>query len=138
MPSSISQARPRGWQDAVRRAVLRAATLVGFVSATTLVAALEPGAAAANQYTGMLQSGTVSMANPGTNITGWGYGNTISSTVDPVSSNSTFANDSWAAPSGTQFGGFAYTAAWFESITADPTGALSIGFVGSGGSAPPT
>ncbi len=134
MPSSISHARPRGRQDAVRRVIRRFATLVVALSVLALAAALAAGSALANEYTGMLQSGTLSMANPGTSITGWaGYS---SSTIDPVSANANFADDSWVAPGGTQFVGFAYTAAWFESQALDSTGALSIGFVGSGGSAP--
>ncbi len=131
MIASLSHTRRRG---AGRWAVIRICALVCALASPVIVDGLTAGDAWANQYTGMLNAGTLSMANPGTDITGWqGY---ASGTVDPVSTNSTFANDSWTAPSGTQFGGFAYTAAWFESLTVDSTGALSIGFVGSGGSAP--
>ncbi len=136
MPSIANHERPHGRRQAVRRAIVRVATVAVAFSALAIAAASNAGSAWGNEYSGMLKSGTLSMANPGTSITGWGYGNTSSSTDDPVSANATFANDSWTAPSGTQFEGFAYTAAWFESITADPTGALSIGFVGSGGNAP--
>ena len=130
----ITSLSPTSRREAGRRAAIRICALVCALAGPVIVGGLTAGAAWANQYTGMLDAGTLSMANPGTDITGWqGY---TSDTIDPVSANSTFANDSWTAPSGTQFAGFAYTAAWFESLTIDPTGALSIGFVGSGGNTP--
>ncbi len=133
MPS-FNHMRPSRRQEAGHRALTKVRALAGALLALTIVTGFNARDASANQYTGMLNAGTLSMANPGTDITGWqGY---TSDTIDPVSANSTFANESWTAPSGTQFGGFAYTAAWFESLTDDNTGALSIGFVGSGGNTP--
>ncbi len=85
-----------------------------------LVSMLNPAGALANNYTGLLNGGTASASASGN-----AYG-----------ANSVVTQQSWSAPSGVQFGGFAYTSASFNAANADATGGLSAGFKGSGGSAP--
>ncbi len=53
-----------------------------------------------------------------------------------VPASSVWEQQSWSAPNSTQFAAFAYTSASFDSGNGDETGGLSVGFKGSGGSAP--
>jgi hypothetical protein len=85
-----------------------------------LAAALAPAAALANPYNGMLYAGT----------------DTAQASGSVYAANSPVTGQSWSAPSGVQFGGFAYTSASFNAANEDDTGGLSSGFTGSGGSAP--
>lgn len=93
---------------------------VAVVILVGLVGGFAPTAAQANPYNGMLQSGTVQGAASGS----------------VYAANSPVTGQSWTAPSGVQFGGFAYTSASFNVANEDDTGGLSSGFTGSGGSAP--
>ena len=70
MPS-FTHTRPGGRQEAGRRALLRISALTGALVGLVILNGLTAGSAWANQYTGMLNAGTLSMANPGTDITGW-------------------------------------------------------------------
>lgn len=98
------------------------------------MSALATGTASADsEYAGMLSGGTLSIASPGLSITGY---ETYAGSPGPVAANNVWQQYSWSAPNSTQFGGFAYTGAWFEAENTDATGGLSIGFKGSGGSAP--
>jgi hypothetical protein len=78
------------------------------------------GTAAANSYNGLLYGGQT-----------W-----VQDSAQAYGANATISSESWSAPSGVQFGGFAYTAGTFYAYNSDLTGGLSAGFRGSGGSAP--
>ncbi len=92
----------------------------GGVLAVALVSALSPASASANNYTGLLYAGTTS----------------ASASSNAYAANSVVAQQSWSAPAGVQFHGFAYTSATFGVANEDATGGLSAGFKGTGGSAP--
>jgi hypothetical protein len=101
----------------------RASRLLAFMVALTTVTALSAltaGGALANGYTGLLYGGQV-----------WAEASATS-----YGANSVIAQNSWSAPGGVQFAGFAYTGAMFFADNTDATGGLSAGFKGSGGSAP--
>ncbi len=87
---------------------------------TILVTALVAPGASANTYKGQLYPA----ATP------------ESASSNAYAANSVVTQQSWTAPSGVQFSGFAYSAATFGTATEDATGGLSAGFKGSGGSAP--
>ncbi len=92
----------------------------GGVLAVALVSAFSPAGALANNYSGLLYAGTTS----------------ASASSNAYAANSVVAQQSWSAPAGAQFDGFAYTSATFGAANEDATGGLSAGFKGSGGSAP--
>ena len=73
-------------------------------------------AAFANDYTGMLAQGTI----------------TVSSGTSAASAGYVFGSFSWTAPAGTAFRGFAYTAATFSSVSDSSVGGVSAGFGGNG------
>jgi hypothetical protein len=87
----------------------------------TVLFALLAGSASANQYTSMLAAGASSIA---------------SNSGAGVAAGATFASRAWSAPAGVTFGGFSYSSATFGSSDNDSTGGLSVGFTGSGTSAP--
>jgi hypothetical protein len=117
------------------RALARLLTLTAALCALLLcVSTLGTSAASADSsYAGMLSGGTLSIASPGLSITGY---ETYAGSPGPVAASNVWQQYSWSAPNSTQFAGFAYTGAWFEAEDTEPTGGLSIGFKGSGGSAP--
>ena len=100
----------------------RPRVLAAACSAVTaaLVSVLSPAGALAGEYNGLLDAGVTS----------------ASASSNAYAANSVVAQQSWSAPSGVQFHGFAYTAATFGVANEDATGGLSAGFAGSGGSAP--
>jgi hypothetical protein len=111
--------RSRRWSGAARRALTRAAALTS-VLCVMLVAVSGFGAtsALANSYTALLSASAGSEQGASNNSGGFVY-----------------SEQSWSAPNGMQFGGFAYTAAAFWS-NAGSLGGISAGFMGTGGSAP--
>jgi hypothetical protein len=120
--------------EAVRHAITRALARAGAMFALlAAVGALGPVGALANQYNGMLSSGTLSIASPGLTITGQ-Y--TYAGSPGSVAANNVWQQYSWSAPGSTQFGGFIYTSAWFQALDTEATGGESIGFTGSGGNTP--
>ncbi len=70
----------------------------------------------ANDYTGMLAQGTI----------------TVSSGTSAASAGYVFGSFSWTAPAGTAFRGFAYTAATFSSVSDSSVGGVFAGFGGNG------
>ncbi len=106
---------PRRGGDVPKR-TLRLALLIWLV----VVLGMESPIARANSYNGLLSAGQVYDA-----VSAQAY-----------SANTVLRSESWTAPNGVQFGGFAYTTASFVVSDADSTGGLSAGFTGSGGSVP--
>jgi hypothetical protein len=78
--------------------------------------------ALANSYTGMLNTGELHIQLPALQTS--------------LGAGQVYVQDAWSAPAGTQFAAFAYTAGAFTAQEQDVTGGLSVGFKGSGGSAP--
>jgi hypothetical protein len=94
------------------------AALAGLLS----VAAFSVAPAAANQYTGMLAAGTISVGSGSSSESG-GF---------------VYGDYSWTAPSGTNFDGFAYTSAFFSVVSDNAVGGVSAGFGADGSAAQPT
>ena len=90
--------------------------LLTVVVALTAIMGVTAGVASANQWNGLLYGGTQTIT-AGTQNTSGGY---------------VYGANAWTAPSGTNFGGFAYTSAGFVSYTSDSVGAISAGFGGDG------
>jgi hypothetical protein len=87
---------------------------VGLVAAAaTLI--FGAGVASANEYSGMLQPGTIGVSGASSSSGGFIYG-----------------QYSWTAPSGTNFNGFAYTGAAFSVVSDNSVGGISVGFGGDG------
>jgi hypothetical protein len=82
---------------------------------------LYAGGASANSYTAMLAPNTIGAVAHSTGSAGYVYW-----------------SDSWTAPLGLSFGGFAYTAASFYSQPEGSEGGISAGFGGDGGANQPT
>ena len=104
-----------------RLALVRLLTFVVAFAGVTGAGAVLAGGASANGYTGLLAGGTV-----GVNVPAY----------TALCAGCVYEQDSWSAPSGVQFGGFAYTGATFWVQNFDLTGGISAGFHGSGGNAP--
>jgi hypothetical protein len=94
-------------------------TVIALIGASAVGTAL-PSGAFANSYTGLLYGGQT-----WAEVSATSYG-----------ANSVINQESWSAPGGVQFAGFAYTGATFFADNTDATGGLSAGFKGSGGNAP--
>lgn len=92
------------------------------LTAVLSAAALVPSSAGANQYTGMLAAGTIS----------------VGSGTSPASGGFVYGSYSWTAPSGTNFDGFAYTSAYFSVVSDNAVGGVSAGFGGDGSANQPT
>ena len=121
MPSI--QNRPSGGPSGRRRAFKRGITLAGALCALlTAGGAFGATGALANSYTGMLYAGELHIQLPALQTS--------------LGAGQVYTQDAWSAPAGTQFAGFAYTAGAFTAQEQDVTGGLSVGFKGSGGSAP--
>jgi hypothetical protein len=105
-------------RTAVRRALIFLLAIAGLLGAL-------PALASANQYDTLLASSTGSgVIDPSTSGEAAGY---------------VFWSQSWTAPNGMQYAGFAYTSATFSSQTMSGyTGGVSNGFLGTGGNAPAT
>jgi hypothetical protein len=86
------------------------------------MAAALPTAALGNGYTGLLASGTIN----------------ITSNAQSESGGFVYGSDSWTAPTGVQFNGFAYTSAAFSSTSDNSVGGVSAGFGGDGSAAQPS
>ncbi len=114
---SINQVREGHNPSRALRVLGQHALLLGAIA---LGISWAPNVAKANSYNGLLYGGQTYAI-----VAARAY-----------AANSTVASQSWTAPSGVQFGGFAYTAASFDIQNSDVTGGLSAGFVGAGGSAP--
>lgn len=91
---------------------------VGLALAISVIALTLAENARANTYTGLLYGGTLSIGSNSASESG-GY---------------VYGADSWTAPSGTEFDGFAYTHASFSSLSDNSVGGVSAGF-GAGGTA---
>jgi len=86
------------------------------------ISAVCPAVAFGNSYTGLLYGGTLS----------------ISSNDQSESGGFVYGSNSWIAPSGVQFNGFAYTSASFSSTSDNSVGGVSAGFGGDGSAAQPS
>jgi hypothetical protein len=106
----------RGGAARLLRRLLITGTIVSVVATCSSLVAT----ALANTYNGLLYQGTTSASASG----------------NAYAANSVVSQQSWTAPGGVQFNGFAYTSATFGTATEDLTGGLSSGFTGSGGNAP--
>jgi hypothetical protein len=106
----------RGWGPARRHARSGRQRLATLVAALLSVAAFGAATAQANEYTGMLASGTI----------------TVGSRASSESGGYVYGDYSWTAPSGTNFDGFAYTGASFSSVSDNSVGGVSAGFGGDG------
>jgi hypothetical protein len=80
------------------------------------IAAVCPAAALANSYTGLLYGGLLNVV----------------SSAQSESGGFVYGSNSWTAPSGVQFNGFAYTSASFSSMSDNSVGGVSAGFGGDG------
>ena len=98
----------------------RRLAVVATVAAVAAACVLSPAAALANTYNGLLYPGVTAAA----------------ASSNAYAANSVVTQQSWTAPSGAQFDGFAYTSATFAASNEVATGGLSSGFKGSGGNAP--
>lgn len=123
---------PRG-HEAGQPILKRLVTLTAIIFALLLGVGLNATRASANEYSGMLSGGTLSMASPGLTITGkYQY----SGSPQAIGAGTVWQQYAWSVPATTLFYGFAYTSAWFQAEDTDATGGESIGFKGSGGGAP--
>lgn len=104
--------RPFG-RSRTRALISRSAVMVLLVTA---MAAALPAAALGNRYTGLLYGGQLN----------------ITSSDASESGGFVYGSDSWTAPSGVQFDGFAYTGASFSSTSDNSVGGVSAGFGGDG------
>jgi hypothetical protein len=80
------------------------------------MAAAWPAVTLGNEYTGLLYGGQLS----------------ITSNDQPESGGFVYGSNSWTAPSGVQYEGFAYTSASFSSTSDNAVGGVSAGFGGDG------
>jgi hypothetical protein len=119
---NTEQARPRGTGALCKRALVRLLVLAVMLASVTGAGAVTAGSAFANSYNGLLYSGNLTILAGSQNESG-GF---------------VYGDDSWAAPSGSTFGGFAYTGGAFYSDTSDSVGAISAGFGGDGSANQPT
>jgi hypothetical protein len=122
MSPNLNGSMPRGWATTRRHVRVRRQHLFALAAALLAVAALGASSAVANEYTGMLASGTSS----------------LSSSFSAESGGFVYGDYSWTAPTGTNFDGFAYTAAAFHVESDNGVGGVSIGFGGDGTAAQPT
>ncbi|HUY59068.1 MAG TPA: hypothetical protein VMV16_05115, partial [Solirubrobacteraceae bacterium] len=115
--------RPSGGPSRRPRALKRLVTSAGVLSALLAAAgAFSATGALASSYTGMLYGGELQMQLPALQTV--------------LGAGQVYTQHAWSAPAGTQFAGFAYTNGAFTAQEHDLTGGLSVGFKGSGGSAP--
>ena len=89
--------------------------LIVLVAVTGLGGVMAVGALA-NSYTGLLYAGTLNITSNGSSESG-GY---------------IYGDDSWTAPTGTLFAGFAYTSGAFSAKSDNSVGGVSAGFGGDG------
>ena len=107
------------WSAASVRSHIGVATVV---VASLLALLLGCPTARANGYTGLLYGGTLNMG----------------SNAQSESGGFVYGANSWTAPAGVQFNGFAYTSAAFSSVSDNSVGGVSAGFGGDGTANQPT
>ncbi len=95
--------------------------LIVLVAVTGLGGVMAVGALA-NSYTGLLYAGTLNITSNGSSESG-GY---------------IYGDDSWTAPTGTLFAGFAYTSGAFSAKSDNSVGGVSAGFGGDGSANQPS
>jgi hypothetical protein len=122
MTSEVSISPPGGGRRHRRRLTLRLATLA--VALLTFGAALSimSAPASANSYNALLNAGTLNQAY-------------VASNIYPLGAGQIAAINTWTAPAGETFAGFAYTAATFyadQSSYGSGDGGLSAGFYATG------
>ena len=112
-----------GWSRACwgQARVHLARVLITLIVVTGFGGVMADGALA-NSYTGLLYGGTLNITSNGSSESG-GY---------------IYGDDSWTAPTGTQFAGFAYTSGAFSAKSDNSVGGVSAGFGGDGSANQPS